>query len=612
MVRGQPRPIQNARRASRIAASSAAAVLVAGGILFAGAAPASASTSTTTFSVPGGPYSFVVPQGVTSIEVEALGGSGDSWSDYYDSYVGGAGADVSADLTVTAGATYYVYVGGNGTSTAGGTHGGGAPAPDDRGGGGGGSSDFRSTSGDDATRLLVAAGGGGAGVRGVGGPAGSSGTDQFCAVAQPGTLLGPGAGGNGCDGSSGTSGSGSVGGDAGERVSGGDGGGGGGGGYFGGGGGGAYGGGAGGSSYVSAAGANPSISLGAFQAEPSVTVSYTRPIATAISVTAAPGSITADGHATALVTATLTNAFNDPTPGDIVEFSSTDAGQTFGPVTDNGDGTYSATVTSSAAVHSTTITATDTSTASPLHTTTTLVQTADRAAYVALAASPASLIADGNSTSTVTATVTDSLTNPVIGDTLIFSSSDPAQHISSVTDHGDGTYSVTVTASNTVHSTTISASDASSGALPTGTTTLDQTQDTVTHLAIALAPASLTANGHSTSTATITATDVAGYPVLGETITAASTDPGQQIGAVTDNGDGTYSVVITASTRVGRATITATDAAGAAGTATLTSTVVVLASTGTDVSWLAPGVAVALLAVGLTLYLRRRIRPHRA
>jgi hypothetical protein len=76
---------------------------------------------------------------------------------------------------------------------------------------------------------------------------------------------------------------------------------------------------------------------------------------------------------------------------------------------------------------------------------------------------------------------------------------------------------------------------------------------------VGLNPPSIAADGTATSVATATVRDTVGDPVRGEIITFTSTDPGEQVGAVTDNGDGTYSATITASTTPGTPTITATD-----------------------------------------------------
>src|SRR2546422_5812589 len=65
-----------------------------------------------------------------------------------------------------------------------------------------------------------------------------------------------------------------------------------------------------------------------------------------LSVSLTPDTITADGSSTSTATATVTDAFSNPVSGDTVTFS-TSGDVTFGSTTDNGDGTYSATITSS-------------------------------------------------------------------------------------------------------------------------------------------------------------------------------------------------------------------------------------------------------------------------
>lgn len=94
-----------------------------------------------------------------------------------------------------------------------------------------------------------------------------------------------------------------------------------------------------------------------------------------------------------------------------------------------------------------------------------------------------------------------------------------------------------------------------------------------TQVDVTLSPATILADGSSTSLATATVSDDDEIPVPGDEIAFASTDPGQQIGAVTDNEEGTYTAMITSSTTAGAATITATDSSATpsvAGVATLT------------------------------------------
>ena len=239
-----------------------------------------------------------------------------------------------------------------------------------------------------------------------------------------------------------------------------------------------------------------------------------------------------------------------PLPGESLTLTSSDPGR-IGPVTDNGDGTYTATITASKTVGTATITATDTSVSPALSKTIQLKQVTPT---VRVALSPTSIAADGHSTTRVTAKVAVG-SAPLPGEGVSFSSSDPGQAIGPVTDNGDGTYTATITASRAIGTATITALDNSVSPAAAWTAGLRQVAPGIT---VSLAPASIAANDRSTTvvTARITAS---GAPLPGESLTLTSSDPGQAIGPVTDNGDGTYTATITASKAVGTATITATD-----------------------------------------------------
>ena len=135
-------------------------------------------------------------------------------------------------------------------------------------------------------------------------------------------------------------------------------------------------------------------------------------------------------------------------------------------MSDNGDGTYSATLTSSTTAGSPTITATDNTLG--ISGQATLTQTAGPAAHVSVSLLPTSIPADGASTSTATATVTDANGNGVAGETVTLSSG------GSMTDQGDGTYTGTVTSTTTAGPRTITATD---GAI-SGQATLDADRGT--------------------------------------------------------------------------------------------------------------------------------------
>lgn len=94
-----------------------------------------------------------------------------------------------------------------------------------------------------------------------------------------------------------------------------------------------------------------------------------------------------------------------------------------------------------------------------------------------------------------------------------------------------------------------------------------------TAIKVALNPTSLPADGRSQTEATITISDANGVGIPEEELELSSSDPGQEIGELIDNEDGTYSAVITSSTTPGQSTITATDFSAEpsmSGSATLT------------------------------------------
>src|SRR5581483_5743699 len=234
---------------SAVVTSDPAAATVTGSCTESGLAPPVVLTCTV------GSGTWTGPPGVTSVQLDAEGGAGALGRIKVGSGPGGferlvPGGKVTGALPVTAGATYTVLVGGQGTTpnqgqtAPGGANGGGASGPN--AGSGGGRSEIDAGS----TRLVVAGGGGGGGAfidgggpggagGGTTGENGSDGTRPLGTGGGAGTQTDPGHGG-GIVGltSAGFPGTGSQGGAGGGADPRDNGGGGGGGGFFGGGGGG--------------------------------------------------------------------------------------------------------------------------------------------------------------------------------------------------------------------------------------------------------------------------------------------------------------------------------------------------------------------------------------
>ena len=274
--------------------------------------------------------------------------------------------------------------------------------------------------------------------------------------------------------------------------------------------------------------------------------------AASVSVQVSPSSIPADGSSTSIVTATVTDQFGNPRPNDTVTFSPS---AQFGPVSNRGNGAYSATYTSTTTAGQVTITATDGSKFGS----TNITQTPGSAASVSVQVSPSSIPADGSSTSTVTATVTDQFGNPRSNDTVTFS---PSGRFGSVSNRGNGRYTATYTSTTAAGQVTITATDGSAF----GQAIITQTPGSAASVSVQPpSPASIFANGGSTSTVTATVTDQFGNPRPNDTVTFS---PSARFGPVTSNGNGTYSATYTSTTTPGQVTITVTDGS-ASGVTTL-------------------------------------------
>ncbi|MBK6820830.1 MAG: T9SS type A sorting domain-containing protein [Bacteroidetes bacterium] len=133
-----------------------------------------------TFSYTGSMQNFIVPPGVTSLEIECWGAQGGAnWVNNVN-----FGGYSKGTFNVTPGENLNIYVGNQPLTLAGGFNGGGAG--DGAGRAGGGASDVRQGGNALANRIIVAGGGGGAGfwsgihvVGGVGGGGGLNGGDGY-------------------------------------------------------------------------------------------------------------------------------------------------------------------------------------------------------------------------------------------------------------------------------------------------------------------------------------------------------------------------------------------------------------------------------------------------
>jgi hypothetical protein len=361
-----------------------AALLVAAAT---GVAPATASaatattTATRTFNYTGSSQVFQVPPGVSSIHVVAIGGSGalGQSASGTQAAAGGLGASVSADLAVSSGDLFDVWVGGAGhtfvpviddTSPVGdggpGGNASGAPGAGGAGGGGGGMT-LGGAGGGGASELddlgenvLLAAGGGGGGggsayttafdwLGGSGGNAGASPADGASLYGI--SILGGRGGGS-------TVANGTDGGTA-QWGWGGGGGGGGGGGYPNGGDGGASaqtssggaGGGAG-SSYVGPAASASSITSSTSPGNGRVTISWQQPAPVTVTLKSSKAQIAQGNSVT--YTATVKPPTGDPLPTGTVTFVDQSTGANLATTQLSSTSPATATFSTSALPHGTT------------------------------------------------------------------------------------------------------------------------------------------------------------------------------------------------------------------------------------------------------------------
>lgn len=179
---------------------------------------------------------------------------------------------------------------------------------------------------------------------------------------------------------------------------------------------------------------------------------------------------------------------------------------------------------------------------------------------------PGQVPADGTSTATITITVREGTTG-VAGDAVAISADKGT--VSAVTETGNGVYTATYTAPALTlvipDVAQILASSAATGLSDRASIALVPVPTTVT---VAVAPHIFSADTPGTGVVTVSV-DRAG-PVADETVTLALAPAVGSVGAVTNNGDGTYSATYTSGSAAGNVTLTATaTGANASGTANI-------------------------------------------
>ena len=281
------------------------------------------------------------------------------------------------------------------------------------------------------------------------------------------------------------------------------------------------------------------------------------PDLSASTLSLADGSLVADGSASTTATVSLTDGFGHALAGHAVTLDAAPALAAVGSSTDNGDGTYAAPVTAGTSLGQAQISfSVDGAGPSPNTATLTLVAGPPDLAASTIAVADNTLVADGASTSQVVITVTDGFGHALPGQAVaVFVEPASLGALGTVTDNGDGTYSVTFTAGTQVGTATLSFTVGGQGPSPS-TATLDVVAGAPSDArsTIEAAPTSLVADGAATSLVTVRVNDAADNPLAGQTV-VVSASAGSLLGAVSDNGDGTYTQSLQAPSQAGDAAV---------------------------------------------------------
>ncbi len=276
-------------------------------------------------------------------------------------------------------------------------------------------------------------------------------------------------------------------------------------------------------------------------------------------ILADPGSIPADGVSTSTVTVQVNDIRGQPVDrgGHAVSLSSSRG--TLSAVTDEGDGTYTATLTSSLLSFGTAV-ITGELEGEEIEDTAevrfTLLPASPEASSIE--ASADSIPADGESTATLTVRLADSEGNPLPegGNEVALSTS--AGSLSDVSDEGDGTYTATLTAASTPGTAVVTGSVDGTEMDDRAEVTFTSAPPSPSESTIEADPAVIPADGSSTSAITVRLLDASGNPLQQGGNQVSLTTSAGSLSPVSDEGDGTYTATLTAASTPGTAVVTGT------------------------------------------------------
>ena len=277
-------------------------------------------------------------------------------------------------------------------------------------------------------------------------------------------------------------------------------------------------------------------------------------------IDASPTSIVANGSSTSAITVQLKDAVGNNLTGSggTVALGLTGTGS-LSAVTDNGDGTYSATLTSPTTVGSATVTGT--LNAATLAATAGVTYTHGPATQITLAESGSTVAGNAH---TFTATIRDANGNTVTSDSSTVVAFAKTGGAGTVTGLGNATASSGVATKNVTNMLAGQIDvDAQAAGLTAGTATytigLGPVSSASSDSTVGAAPGTVYANGADSATVTVTLRDVGGNGIPGKTVTLAQ---GSGSSTITGGGSTNAAGVVTFSVSdatVETVTYTATD-----------------------------------------------------
>ena len=280
--------------------------------------------------------------------------------------------------------------------------------------------------------------------------------------------------------------------------------------------------------------------------------------ATTSSLVASSPTVTADGTSTTTLTVTVHDAHGNAVAGTAVTLSGSGSSNSFGAIsgTTNANGVFTTTLASTLAQNET-ITATEGSVHEQASVS--FVAGAASATTSSLVASSPTVTADGTSTTTLTVTVHDAHGNAVAGTAVTLSGSGSANSFGAIsgTTNANGVFTTTL-ASTLVQNETITATEGTVHEQASVSFVAGAASATTSSL-VASSP-TVTADGTSTTTLTVTVHDAHGNAVAGTAVTLSGSGSSNSFGAIsgTTNANGVFTTTL-ASTLVQNETITATE-----------------------------------------------------